>query len=405
MFEYKKRMNSHLKITIIGISDQQQESFSSEAENAVFRADYFAGGKRHHERVGHLLPEKHDWTNITVPLTVFFKEIKVRLGYWVVFASGDPLFFGIANSLKREFPAAEIIVIPYFNSLQLLAHRTATPYGLYRTISLTGRPWQLFDAALINGESHLALLTDRKNTPTVIAARMQYFGYDNYELLVGECMGGSTEKITWFSVKEAAQTEFQQPNCLFLTKIEAKCRLRGISETLFEGLPGRPKMITKMPVRLTTLALMQLQQRSVFWDVGACTGSISIEAKIQVPHLQVRAFEIRPESEGIITRNCQTFGVPGISLHIGDYLQEDKTTFEKPDAVFLGGYGGQMEALLDDINQHLQPGGVLAFNAVRAESEWQFLDWAKNNHFRITTKTKITVDDFNAIIVIVIQKI
>lgn len=67
----------------------------------------------------------------------------------IVFASGDPLFFGFANTIKRKLPGADILLYPAFNSLQTLAHRLVMPYDDMRTVSLTGRPWQEFDRALI----------------------------------------------------------------------------------------------------------------------------------------------------------------------------------------------------------------------------------------------------------------
>ena len=397
-------MDLNLKITIIGISDQKQKLFSTEVRQKIELADHFAGGKRHYQKVVHLLPENSTWTFITVPLEHFWEELRSSHGHWVVFASGDPLFFGIGNTLKREFPDVEIEILPSFNSLQQLAHRTAIPYGMYRTISLTGRPWSEFDAALIAGEPRLALLTDRTKTPGRIASRMLEYGYNQYLLTIGECLGGKEEKIREFSVSEAAEKEFSAPNCLFITQVKETRRLRGIPDDRFLGLTGRPNMITKMPVRLITLALMQLQQHSVFWDVGACTGSISIEAKIQFPHLQIRAFEVRPECEKIILPNCRTFGVPGIDLHIGDYLQADKSALTKPDAVFLGGYGGQMDAVLDDLGRHLQPQGLIAFNAVSEESLARFTAWSGAGGFYILAQTRMAVDQFNPITIVVIKR-
>ena len=79
-------------------------------------------------------------------------------------------------------------------------------------------------------------------------------------------------------------------------------------------------MITKMPIRLLTLQALDLPKRRVFWDIGFCTGSISIEARLQFPHLQIEAFEIRPECEAIIHENARRFGAPGINVHMGDFL-------------------------------------------------------------------------------------
>lgn len=396
-------MVNALEITIIGITDRKLNP-SPEVEEKISAANWFAGGKRHFQLVKHILPDNHIWHDITAPLTTLFDDIKKEGGHWVIFASGDPLFYGIGNTLLREFPIANIKILPSFNSLQTLAHNTSTPYGLYKVISLTGRPWIEFDAALIKGEPYMALLTDKEKTPDVIARRMLDFGYRNYSFIIGECVGSDNEKISRLSVMEAACREYNNPNCLFVTRSEERCCCSGIPDDEFEGLPNRPRMITKMPIRLTTIALLKLQQHDVFWDVGACTGSISVEAKIQSPHIKVHAFEIREECEDIIKRNCQKFGIPGINLHIADFLQIDKNTIDKPDVVFLGGYGGKMEEVLIEINSNICNNGIIAFNAVSEESKLRFIEWGRAKNYSVLVMTTVAVDAFNPITIVIIRK-
>lgn len=80
-------------------------------------------------------------------------------------------------------------------------------------------------------------------------------------------------------------------------------------------------MITKAPVRLLTLQALALNRRRVFWDVGFCTGSVSIEARLQFPHLTVVSFEVRAEGEELMNINSHRFGTPGITAITGDFLQ------------------------------------------------------------------------------------
>lgn len=392
-----------MKITIIGINDRLPD-FTEEVQQIIASAEFFAGGNRHHELVKPFLPEKYHWSPIVVPLSDLFDDIGSRNGNWVVFASGDPLFFGIGNTFKREFPAAEINVLPQFNSLQLLAHRLGLNYGEFPVISLTGRPWHCFDKALIEGANRMAILTDRKKTPVEIIGRMLNYGYSNYRIYYGEKMGGDKERVMVLDAKDVSKLDFKHPNCFFLEKTDEAIPARGIPEESFEPLDGRPRMITKMPIRLTTLALMQLNRRKVFWDVGACTGSVSVEARLNHPHLQVMAFEIRLESEGIIMRNARKFQAPGIQLVMGDFLKVDKKELALPDAVFIGGYGGKMEEVLDDVSKYLQSGGVIGFNSVSAESRNRFLNWCAHNRFEIKQQQQIQVDDHNPISILVAQK-
>lgn len=393
-----------MTIHIIGISDFEEAKLSTEIINIISKSIYFAGGKRHFLKVEHLLPNDYKWTNIIIPISKFTDELINSTSDWVVFASGDPLFYGIANTIKRDVPNADLKIYSTFNSLQMLAHEIAIPYGLYDTISLTGRPWKKFDKALILGKDKMGILTDKKHTPRSIALRMLEFNYSNYKMFVGEKVGSRDMKISSLSIQEASSRDFEMPNCLFLEKTEDRIKCKGIPDIDFEGLDGRPKMITKMPIRMATLAFLKLEQHKVFWDVGFCTGSISIEARLSAPDLEIRAFEIREESLGIMTRNCRTFGIPNIDFHIGDYLSIEKDDFKKPDVVFIGGYGGKLEEFLDDINSRLLISGIIGFNAVSEKSKSRFINWAEQNNYKIITNSTINLDNNNPITILVIQK-
>ena len=364
----------------------------------------FAGGKRHYELVKDFLPKNAQWINITAPLSILFEKMRQTSQDWLIFASGDPLFFGIGNTLKREFPEAEFSIFPVFNSLQLLAHRFSINYGEFRTITLTGRDWHEFDKALIQGESRIAVLTDKKNTPPVIASRMLEYGYDNYTVYYGERMGGEDEKMARLTLQETTTRTIHHPNCFFLEMTEFRLPRKGIPEGEFDILNGRPNMITKMPVRLATLSALELHSKKVFWDIGACTGSISIEARLHFPHLQVVAFEKREESRELIQKNARKFQTPGIKLFIGDYLEVDKKNTKQPDAVFLGGYGGEMSKILDDVNSYLASKGTIIFNSVSEKSLSEFLDWAKINHYTMRPPQLLSVDSHNPITVLAIEK-
>ena len=178
---------------IIGISDDRNQFLSPEIRNLVSQGKVFSGGKRHHELVHAYLPEDAVWIDITVPLDAVFSRYEEHPEI-IVFASGDPLFFGFANTVMRKLPSAKIILFPTFNSLQMLAHRILLPYQEMQTLSLTGRPWDAFDSALIRGDKLIGVLTDREKTPATIAARMLEYGYDNYRMTVGEALGNGEEE-------------------------------------------------------------------------------------------------------------------------------------------------------------------------------------------------------------------
>jgi precorrin-6Y C5,15-methyltransferase (decarboxylating) len=197
---------------------------------------------------------------------------------------------------------------------------------------------------------------------------MMNYGYTYYNMYVGEHLGNPTlEKVTTLSLEEAIHREFSHPNCVILYSNNTCSSLFGIPDNQFALLNGREKMITKMPIRLLTLQALDLPHRHVLWDIGFCTGSVSIEARLQFPHVHVVAFEVRPECEAIIHENARRHGVPGIEVHMGDFCSVCCDTIADkfpPDAVFIGGHGGRLKEIMAKVLTVLAPDGVIVMNSV-----------------------------------------
>ena len=425
------------RFIVIGITDNPEPWFPPEVLEIIKNGKVFSGGKRHHEIVAPLLPSDAQWIDITVPLDDVFEQYKivncksVNRKSIIVFASGDPLFFGFANTIKRKIPEAEVVVFPTFNSLQMLAHRLVMPYHDMRIVSLTGRPWHEFDKALIERTEKIGVLTDREHTPSAIAQRMLDYGYTYYKMSVGEHLGNpSLEKVTTLTIDEATRRDFDHPNCIILARITRintdlnsktdnkssvnpcnPCLRKkfGIPDSAFVLLDGREKMITKMPIRLLTLQALDLPNRHVLWDIGFCTGSVSVEARLQFPHLTICAFEIRPECESIIKENARRFGAPGIDIHIGDFLETDITALPRPDAVFIGGHGGRLKEIMDKVLTVLSEGGVIVFNSVTSpkvhtDSRQLWNEACQDFGLRQEPPLHIQLNDYNPIEILKVQK-
>ncbi len=384
---------------IIGLSDSRHQLFAPEILGVISLGKVFSGGLRHHGLMAEILPEDAVWIDITVPLERVFRQYHDHREI-IVFASGDPLFFGYANTIRREFPSAEIKVYPSFNSLQLLAHRLLMPYAGMVNVSLTGRTWKALDRALLENRPLIGLLTDRKKGPSEIAARLLYFGYDNYLMFVGECLGNDSEKIKDLSLQEAARHTFANPNCVILQMTSPRKRWFGIPEDRFTHLAGRSNMITKMPVRLLSLSMLDLYDRKVMWDVGFCTGSVSIEAKLQFPSLDIIAFERREESRNLLEENCHRFGVPGITGVIADFMECDLGDYPNPDAVFIGGHGGQLDEMIKRVYTVLNKGGVIVFNSVSGESCHAFCSAVESCGGVIESEHTMILDNHNPITIL-----
>lgn len=387
-----------LRFLVIGINDNPQPTFTDEVKRVIDGGKVFSGGLRHHEIVGNVLPDGAQWIDITVPLSDVYRQYRDVDDKIIIFASGDPLFFGFATTLQREFPDVDIKVYPTFNSLQTLAHRIVMSYHDMTIVSLTGRPWNAFDAALIEGRNKIGILTDRQHTPSAIAERMLHYGYVEYQMYVGEHLGNTeAEHVARYSLEEAATTDFSFPNCLIITKNNNSSLQMGLPDNAFAILDGRPKMITKMPIRLLSIQALGLTCGSVLWDIGFCTGSISIEAKRMYPSIDVVAFEIRDEGRELMEENTRRFRTPGITTVIGDFMEQDVTTFPQPTSVFIGGHGGKIVQIVARVAQLLPKGGIVVMNSVSEKSRTLFIGACQMFGLSLVSCNSIQLNDYNKI--------
>ena len=384
------------------MNDEQSPLFTPEVQGLIAQHRIFSGGRRHRELVAALLPADAVWIDIVVPLTEVYHQYQELNEPVLVFASGDPLFFGYTTTLMREFPGLVSQTFPSFSSLQMLAHSLRLPYHDMRVVSLTGRPWHELDRALIERAAKVGILTDRKNTPARIAQRMLDYGYSNYQMHIGVRLGGNREEVYSLPLTEVVAQEFEHPNCLIIedTKPTHYAAPIGLHELDFFPLNGRVKMITKMPVRLVSLSLLELEHRRSFWDVGFCTGSVSIEAKLRYPHLVVTSFEVRPEGKELMEINTRRFHAPGIDYHIGDFLSQDLDALPRPEAAFIGGHGGRLIEFVERLTTLMGEDGVLVFNSVSSETLDLFREAIKRVDWHISYETLLAVDEHNPITIL-----
>ncbi|OEJ99146.1 hypothetical protein A8C32_08205 [Flavivirga aquatica] len=381
---------------VIGIGNKAPK-FTVIQQELIRETKYFSGGKRHLTWVKPFLPKDFKWIPIASPMqSVFdaYEKIEVPV---IIFASGNPLFYGFSNTLKNKYPKAIIYTAPYFSSIQLLTNKTNTNSNELVTVSVHGRPWKALDSALIKQLPLIGVLTDGLKNPKTIAERLLRYGCDNYKITIGEDLEGKNELIQTISLKEAVTKKYHTLNCILLHKVTDSKQQFGIKDTDFIGLEGRPNMITKMPIRLTTLHLLDVLQIKTLWDIGFCTGSISIEAKLKNPDLEIIAFEKREVCETILLKNQQQFGVPGIEMVIGDFFEQDIIKYTKPEAVFIGGHGGRLKELLQLLDNQIALGTRIVINAVQEKSKTVFIESCKNMGWSITQDLNISLDLHNPI--------
>jgi len=393
---------------LVGLSDNPNPNFSEDVRQAIYSHRVFAGGVRHKMLVEKYLPQACEWINIKAPLAETLSALACAAESVLVFTSGDPLFYGFGLTLQRAFPEAGFQYFPTFNSLQLLAQRLGIAYQHMANTSVTGRSWAELDAALVRSEPLIGVLTDKRKTPARIAERLLDYRFAEYQVIVGEALGGSHERIRTFALEDVLHQDFNELNSVILKKTDPSPGHFGIPEEAFRGLPGRPNMITKMPFRLVTLSQLELKSARTFWDIGFCTGSIAIEARLQFPHLQITAFEKRVECEDIFEENARRFRAPGVRLVMQDFFDVEIESLFNPntklDAVFIGGHGGRIKEMLIRLKPLLASGGRVVINAVQQASIDGFKTAVQDMGFSLHNPILLTLDNHNPITILSAQK-
>lgn len=389
---------------VIGLSNNPDFVFNDEVKSLLSCSRVFSGGKRHYDLVKKDLPSEHQWIEIKSDMPALFKQYKQVKATIIVFASGDPLFYGFANTLKIYHPEARLKIYPYFNSLQLLCQKCHIAYQSMINTSVHGRSWQELDVALIRRNDLIGVLTDPAKTPAVIARRMLEYNFNGYKMIVAEALEGDHEKISFLSLEEAAEQTFDSLNCVILIKTEHQSKPFGIPDAEFTGLENRPNMITKMPIRMVSLSQLDLHNRKHLWDIGFCTASIAIEAKKQFPHLQITAFEKRTECDELFEINTRKHAVPGITKIMGDFFKNDFKKLSSPDAVFIGGHGNKLEELIQLTDKYLLPGGRMVINAVKDDSKEVFIKSIQQLNYKLLQPIVIAVDEHNPITILTAEK-
>lgn len=156
-----------------------------------------------------------------------------------------------------------------------------------------------------------------------------------------------------------------------------KYKSGGIPDELF--IRGQVPM-TKAEVRAITIAKARLTDAQVIWDIGAGTGSISVEAALTSLDGQVHAVEKEDDAVELLKQNIKLFGVENVSIHHGT-APEALTGLPVPDRVFIGGSGGNFEQIIRHVNDRLVPGGRVVINAIVLETLMSAVELLKAYRF------------------------
>jgi len=319
----------------------------------------------------------------------------------VLLASGDPLFFGIGKRLIEEFGRDKVEIIPDLSSIQLAFSRIKEAWDDAFFMSLHGGPdplkrrklpYEIRDIpSLIKRHNKIAILTDKENNPSKIALFLSSafnLKYVALKLYVCERLGYPDERITEGTPEEIASMTFSDPNVMIIKAEQAVSAISsmpifGLKE---EELSHSKGFITKDEIRAISIHRLRLPRKGIVWDIGAGSGSVSVEIACLSPTLHVFAIERDELQLSHIRENIERLGITNVEVIKGE-APEVLEGLPLPDRVFIGGSGGRLEEIVERVSNI--NAGIIVINATTLETLNTAIKSLKRYGYRVSVSEVI----------------
>lgn len=331
-----------MNVTLIGMGSGQPENLTLQGLAALRQADLILGARR----LLAVLPAGCTENRAAAYRPDEVAELLQTSGAEnaVLVYSGDTGFYSGASSMMEKLEALGVRarVLPGLSSIQLLAAALGRPWQGWNLVSAHGRTCDPV-AECMQGRPTF-FLTGGSEDPATLCAQLAAEGFGDVQGVVGQCLGTPEEKLFRGSVKELAAGRFNSLSVLLVEAAEVlPRRAPGLPDEAFER--GDVPM-TKQEVRAAVLAKLAVRPEDILWDVGAGTGSVSVELALVAPRGRVYAVECRPEGCALIKANREKFRTRNLVLVEG-LAPAALSDLPAPDAVFIGGSKGSLAAIVD----------------------------------------------------------
>lgn len=332
------------QVSVAGIGPGGAAMMTREVEEAIRQADCLIGARR--------MVESAARPGQTVYEAISPEKIRVIIaghpeyGRFAVLLSGDIGFFSGAKRLLPLLSGYEVKALPGISSLCCLCARLGCSYEDVVSVSLHGREHDIVPDVrrhprafvLVGGEDGIASLCQE----------LMNAGLGEVRLSVGERLGYPDEQITKGTAAELAGRHFHPLSAVLIENDAAwiPAAAFGLPDTAFlRGGPENPVPMTKSEVRAVCLSKLRLTADAVCWDIGAGTGSVSIEMALQAREGKVYAVEEKENAFQLLTQNCKRFGTKNLTAVLG-HAPEALKQLPAPTHAFIGGSSGKLREMI-----------------------------------------------------------
>ena len=362
-----------LKVNIIGIGPGNPELLTKEAALAIEQSNILIGDSR--MLAAYATQQKRLFETInTAKILEIISGLETEKDVVGILVSGDIGFFSLTKTIADKLSDCEVERFCGISSLVYFAQKLNMPWDDAKIISMHGRNNNLVAAVAQNAK--VFALTGGENSPAGLCKELWEYGYSEVLVDVGENLSYTDEKITKGIASEIAYMEFPSLAVMMIINEHALDAGRYV-----HGLPDDTFVRTKVPmtkqeVRSISLSKLSPKSSDIIYDIGAGTGSVSVELALIAKDGKVWAFERNPEAVELIRKNSKKLNVQNLAIIEGEASAAIKEA-PAPDCVFIGGSGGNLHAMLDTI-YFKNKDARLVINAITVETLASALDYYKN---------------------------
>ena len=338
-------MSQKLRVNIVGIGPGNPDLLTGEARQAIAASNILLGDKRMLSAFADSSKTVYDTIKTSAIAEVAAKADPAR-DVLAVLVSGDVGFFSLAKTISGKLPDCECVRYCGISSLVYFASKLQLSWDDAKIVSMHGRDQNLVAAVAQNKK--VFSLTGGDHSPQALCKQLCEHGLGQVLVYVGENLSYPEEKITQGTAEEISALNFPSLSVMMLLNDEANCfepTVHGLADDLFM----RSKVpMTKQEVRSVSMSKLMPKATDVIYDIGAGTGSCSVELALIAKQGKVWAFERNPVAVELLGKNKELFGLTNLDVIAGEALENIKT-MPAPDCVFVGGSGGDLCEMLDVI--------------------------------------------------------
>lgn len=334
-----------LKVNIIGIGPGNPDLLTGAARQAIAESNVLIGDKRMLSAFADDSKTVYDTIKTSAIAEIAAKADPVK-DVLAVLVSGDVGFFSLAKTISGKLPDCECVRYCGISSLVYFASKLQLSWDDAKIVSMHGRDQNLVAAVAQNKK--VFSLTGGEHSPQALCKQLCEHGMGQVTVYVGENLSYPEEKITQGTAEEISALNFPSLSVMMLLNDEANGfapTVHGLADDLFM----RSKVpMTKQEVRSVSMSKLMPKATDLIYDIGAGTGSCSVELALIAKQGKVWAFERNPVAVELLGKNKELFGLSNLEIIAGEALENIKT-MPAPDCVFVGGSGGDLCEMLDVI--------------------------------------------------------